>query len=82
MRCPFCITPCGTEWCPYVEEEEMKKSSVVDLIWRRLGPLGISEETCIEVLDIIEEAGMLPPRTTLSNLGISDNAWEPESEAK
>lgn len=56
----------------------MKRSEMISLIWDRLSPLGIGEETCIDVLDIIEEAGMLPPRTDLSKLGISDNAWEPE----
>lgn len=58
----------------------MKKSEVVELIWKRLGPLGISEETCAEILNIIEKAGMLPPRAHLPKLGVSDNAWEPESE--
>ena len=82
MKCPFCITPCGTEWCPYTEEEEVKKSEVVELIWKRLGPLGVSEETCADVLSIVEQAGMLPPITSLSSLGVSDNAWEPEDEAK
>lgn len=80
MRCPFCITPCGTEWCPYTEEESVKKSEVVELIWKRLGPLGIGEETCAEVLNIIEKAGMLPPRAHLPKLSVSDNAWEPENE--
>ena len=81
MRCPFCTIPCGTEWCAYTEkEEDMKKSEVVELIWKRLGPLGISEETCAEILNIIEKAGMLPPRAHLPKLGVSDNAWEPESE--
>lgn len=32
------------------------------------------------ILELIEEAGMLPPRTDLPKLGISDNAWEPENE--
>lgn len=58
----------------------MKRSEIVDLIWDRLSPLGIGEETCRDVLDIIEKAGMLPPRTDLPKLGISDNAWEPEDE--
>jgi hypothetical protein len=80
MTCPFCITSCGAKWCPYTEEEDMKKSEVVELIWKRLGPLGISEETCAEVLNIIEKAGMLPPRAQLPKLSVSDNAWEPESE--
>ena len=58
----------------------MKRSKIVNLIWDRLSPLGIGEETCSDVLDIIEKAGMLPPRTDLPKLGISDNAWEPEDE--
>lgn len=32
------------------------------------------------VLNKIEQKGMLPPRTDLPKLGISDNAWEPENE--
>lgn len=32
------------------------------------------------ILELIEEAGMLPPRCDLPKLGISDNAWEPENE--
>lgn len=30
------------------------------------------------ILELIEKAGMLPPRAELPKLGISDNAWEPE----
>lgn len=33
-----------------------------------------------ELLEKLEQAGMLPPRTDLPKLGISDNAWEPEDE--
>lgn len=40
----------------------MKSSEVVELIWKRLGPLGISEETCSEVLEILEEAGLQPKK--------------------
>jgi hypothetical protein len=33
MRCPFCITPCRTEWCAYADEEEVvKKSEMIDYI--------------------------------------------------
>lgn len=32
------------------------------------------------ILELIEKAGMLPPRCKLPKLGISDNAWEPEDE--
>lgn len=32
------------------------------------------------ILELIEQAGMLPPRCELPKLGISDNAWEPEDE--
>ena len=32
------------------------------------------------ILQLIEQAGMLPPRIELPTLGTSDNAWEPEDE--
>lgn len=32
------------------------------------------------VISFAEKYGMLPPRTDLPKLGISDNAWEPEDE--
>ncbi len=53
---------------------------MVQIIWKRLEPLGVSEETCSEVIGILEKAGMIPPRCELPKLGISDNAWEPENE--
>jgi hypothetical protein len=53
---------------------------MVEIIWKRLGPLGVGEEACSEVLELIEKAGMLPPRCELPKLGISDNAWESENE--
>lgn len=47
----------------------------------------IDNQTCYDyyinpesILELIEEAGMLPPRCDLPKLGISDNAWEPEDE--
>lgn len=33
-----------------------------------------------DLLNEIESQGMLPPRTELPKLGISDNAWESEDE--
>jgi hypothetical protein len=45
----------------------MKRSEAVGLIWKRLGPLGICEDTCKEVLDILEEAGMYPPEADTMN---------------
>lgn len=36
------------------------------------------EEDLNDVLNAIEQAGMLPPRCELQKLGTSDNAWEPE----
>lgn len=53
---------------------------MVGLIWDRLSPLGIGEETCSDVLAIVEKAGMLPPFTYLKNLDTMDTAWEPEDE--
>lgn len=61
----------------------MKRSEMVELVAKRLGPIGICDETCSEVLKIMEEAGMLPPRVELSNMpGVFDNAWEVEDENK
>lgn len=51
----------------------MKRSDMVDLIWRRLAPLGIGSETCEEVLAIVEEAGMLPP---LRSATVKDDFWD------
>jgi hypothetical protein len=31
-----------------------------------------------QLLEFIEELGMLPPKTKLNALNIEDNAWEPE----
>ena len=98
MRCPFCITPCGTQWCPYTEEEDMKKSDMIDAIKGDLARMDLdflhgrnldktSYQDRVElvtsyVLYFAERYGMLPPRAELSKLGIYDNAWEPENEAK
>jgi hypothetical protein len=58
----------------------MKRSQMVEIIWDRLSPLGIGKETCADILTLVEEAGMLPPRCQLPTLGTSDNAWELEYE--
>ncbi len=58
----------------------MKRSEMINLIWDRLSPLGIGEETCAEILTIVEKAGMLPPTVRLPAFGVNDNAWEPEDE--
>lgn len=39
----------------------MKRSQAIELIAKRLNPIGICDETCEEVLIILEKAGMLPP---------------------
>lgn len=41
----------------------MKREEAIELISKRLGPIGVSEPTCEEVLSILENAGMLPPMT-------------------
>lgn len=51
----------------------MKRNDMVDLIWRRLAPLGIGSETCEEVLSIVEEAGMLPPLRSATH---KDKFWD------
>jgi hypothetical protein len=97
MKCPFCITPCGTEWCPYTEEESMKKSEMIDCIKGDLARMDLdflhgrnldktSYHDRVEMLSgyfilFAERYGMLPPRAHLPKLGVSDNAWEPENEA-
>lgn len=39
----------------------MKRSEMIELIAKRLNPIGVATDTCEEVLKIIEDAGMLPP---------------------
>jgi hypothetical protein len=51
----------------------MKRSEMVNAIWRRLAPLGIGSETCEEVLSIIEKEGMLPP---LRSVTYEDSFWD------
>lgn len=58
----------------------MKRSEVVDMIYERLIPLNVGKDICNEIIEIIEKAGMLPPRTKLGELGVEDNSWEPEDE--
>lgn len=43
----------------------MKRSEMIEAIAKRLGPIGISYETCEEVLTILEEEGMMPPMTDI-----------------
>ena len=33
-----------------------------------------------DILSLVEQLGMLPPRTKLKGLDLEDNAWEPEDE--
>jgi len=60
----------------------MKRSEMIEILQSY-----IDNQTCYDyyinpesILELIEEAGMLPPRCDLPKLGISDNAWEPEDE--
>lgn len=39
----------------------MKRSEMIEVIAKRLNPIGVSTPTCEEILDLVEEAGMLPP---------------------
>jgi len=64
----------------------MKRSDAVELIAKRLNPVGISTPTCEEVLEILEEAGMLPPPRTFWDKNVHENynpvtrnEWEPEN---
>ena len=41
----------------------MKRNKAIETIFKRLGPLGISEPTCEDVLRELEKLGMLPPQT-------------------
>lgn len=71
----------------------MKRSEAVELILSKLhhldlgtddGMFAISEFTpatyseASQLLEFIEEIGMLPPRAKLGVLETEDNAWEPE----
>lgn len=51
----------------------MKRSEMINAIWRRLAPLGIGSETCEEVLAIVEKEGMLPPLRSCTHL---DTFWD------
>lgn len=87
--CPFCETPCGNYWCPYTEsiieqevQEDMKKSELKKLIFERLefnySHPEANAKLADELVALIEQVGMLPPRVHLPAIGISDNAWESE----
>lgn len=41
---------------------------------------GRDEQDANRILNRLEQIGILPPRTDLPKLGVSDNAWEPEDE--
>jgi hypothetical protein len=88
-NCPFCDVPCGNYWCPYTQsiieekaEEDMKKSELKRLIFERLefnySHPEANSRLAEELVQLIEQAGMLPPRVHLPVIGISDNAWESE----
>lgn len=40
------------------------------------------EEDCSVLLRVLEDAGMIPPRTLLQPMGIEDNAWDPETPSQ
>jgi hypothetical protein len=72
----------------------MKRSEMVELIAKRLCPIGIGYPTCEEILDILEKAGMKPPTITVNRpvslwdstlceevegfSKVIENEWEPE----
>lgn len=57
----------------------MKKSKAVELIAKRLGPIGISEPTCEEVLEILLKAGIQPPaRLKHFPKGTPENYYYPD----
>lgn len=65
----------------------MKRSEMIDAIAKRLNPIGISDETCEEILSIVEELGMKPPLRTYDGnwhlnleLPMLSHTWEPENE--
>jgi hypothetical protein len=72
---------------------KVKRSQAIEAISKRLGPLGISEPTCVEVLDILEKLGMRPPEYEIwvtpykndlpgvTRLGYTDygQGWEEET---
>ena len=43
----------------------MKRSEMIEILSKRLNPMGLSDELCNEILDILEEKGMLPPQITV-----------------
>lgn len=61
----------------------MKRSEVVELILKTTLDQLLYSNTFTKtdadlVLKKLEQAGMLPPTTTLSKLGTIDNAWDEE----
>lgn len=78
------------------KEEDMKKSEMIDHIKGDLARLDLDflhgrnldrttyhervEMLSGYILYFVEKYGMLPPRAQLPKLGVSDNAWESESE--
>jgi hypothetical protein len=57
----------------------MKRSEAIEIIFNRLGPIGISESTCEEVLSLLESKGMIPPSIYIKLFDKYDNVWEPEN---
>lgn len=65
----------------------MKRSEMIlklkeQLVWDFLTCSEVTRSKCKDsaerILEIIEEHGMLPPRTQLEPMKLSDNAWDPE----
>jgi|GEM_PF-6495032 hypothetical protein len=65
----------------------MKRSLAVEFIFKRLGPIGVSYETCEDVLRTLENIGMLPPEHDPNFIFDLEHVryahkWEPEDEEK
>jgi hypothetical protein len=63
----------------------VKRSEALQIIEENLSsyhPISSSDFESISknILQSLEEFGMLPPRAKLGTLGIEDNAWENEDE--
>lgn len=62
----------------------MKKSEMVDYLAELIEPVLHNRFNAhIEadyILMKLQEKGMLPPSTFLSNIWVQDNAWEPEDK--
>lgn len=59
----------------------MKRSEALNSIFDHLSLMKRQDELAMDILDALEDLGMLPPATsvTLAGQTYTDNGWEPEN---